>query len=86
MAGVARMRAQTVTFRDDYTPGTIVIRTANAGSTTSWAAARAIRYPVGVGRAGKAWFGTRYIDGKRSQSGLVAAAPKCGATSRVCRT
>ena len=34
---------------------------------------RAMRYPVGVGKAGKQWAGTTTIDGKYRQPGLVAA-------------
>jgi lipoprotein-anchoring transpeptidase ErfK/SrfK len=57
--------AQTVSFREDYTPGTVVIKYGQRRLYYVVGGGRAVTYPVGVGRAGKAWFGTRYIDGKR---------------------
>ena len=57
--------AQTVSFREDYMPGTVVIKYGQRRLYYVVGGGRAIAYPVGVGRAGKAWFGTRYIDGKR---------------------
>jgi lipoprotein-anchoring transpeptidase ErfK/SrfK len=56
---------ETVTFRDDYSPGTIVIRYGERRLYYVTGRGTAIRYPVGVGRAGKGWYGERYIDGKR---------------------
>ena len=57
--------AQTVSFREDYMPGTVVIKYGQRRLYYVVGGGRAIAYPVGVGRAGKAWFGTRYIDSKR---------------------
>ena len=57
--------AQTVSFREDYMPGTVVIKYGQRRLYYVMGGGRAVAYPVGVGRAGKAWFGTRYIDGKR---------------------
>ena len=34
---------------------------------------KAVRYPVGVGRIGKQWTGTAYINSKQSAPGVVAA-------------
>jgi len=50
---------------ESYTPGTIVVRTSERRLyyVTGWGG-QAIRYPVGVGRAGKQWSGTAYIAGK----------------------
>lgn len=45
-------------------PGTIVVRTNERRLYFVTATGRAIRYPVGVGRAGKQWAGTSYINGK----------------------
>jgi lipoprotein-anchoring transpeptidase ErfK/SrfK len=45
-------------------PGTIVVRTSERRLYLVIAQGRAIRYPVGVGRVGKQWSGTSYINGK----------------------
>ena len=44
--------------------GTIVIRTSERRLYYGLGGGRAIAYPVGVGRAGKQWSGTSYINGK----------------------
>lgn len=54
-----------VSFREDYAPGTVVIKHSQRRLYYVVGGGRAIAYTVGVGRAGKSWFGTRYIDGKR---------------------
>ena len=56
---------QTVSFREDFAPGTVVIKHSQRRLYYVVGGGKAIAYPVGVGRAGKSWFGTRYIDGKR---------------------
>jgi lipoprotein-anchoring transpeptidase ErfK/SrfK len=63
-AGPAEAR-QTVTFNENYSPGTVVVKYSQRRLYYVMGGGKAIAYPVGVGRAGKAWFGTRYIDGKR---------------------
>ncbi len=55
---------QEVGFRDDYSRGTIVVKTSERALYYVLGGGRAIRYTVGVGRAGKAWSGTAYINGK----------------------
>ena len=45
-------------------PGTIVIRTASAGFTSSAATARPSATAVAVGRPAKQWFGEARVDGK----------------------
>jgi lipoprotein-anchoring transpeptidase ErfK/SrfK len=67
--------AQTVSFREDYTPGTVVIKYGQRRLYYVMGGGRAVTYPVGVGRAGKAWFGSRYIDGKRIKPAW--APPEC---------
>jgi lipoprotein-anchoring transpeptidase ErfK/SrfK len=47
-----------------YSAGTIVIRTGERRLYYYIDAGHAIRYPVGVGRAGQQWAGTSHIDGK----------------------
>src|ERR1700741_5415719 len=53
-----------VSVNDSYTPGTILIRTGERRLYYFVGTGEAIRYPVGVGRAGMQWAGTAYIDGK----------------------
>jgi lipoprotein-anchoring transpeptidase ErfK/SrfK len=49
---------------DEYSSGTIVIKTNEMRLYYVVGGGRAIRYPVGVGRAGKAWAGTSFISRK----------------------
>lgn len=55
----------TVNFKSEYMPGTVVIRHSERRLYYVMGGGKAIAYSVGVGRAGKSWFGTRFIDGKR---------------------
>ena len=48
----------------DYAPGTIVVRTNERRLYYYIADGKALRYPVGVGRAGKQWSGTSFVNGK----------------------
>jgi len=54
---------ETVRF-DGYRPGTIVVRTGERRLYLVVDDGVALRYPVGVGKKGKAWSGTAHIDGK----------------------
>ncbi len=56
---------QTVNFRDNYSPGTVVVKYSQRTLYYVMPGGKAVAYRVGVGRAGKSWFGTRFIDGKR---------------------
>ena len=47
-----------------YAPGTIVIRTNERRLYYYLGDGKALRYPVGVGRAGMQWTGTSFINGK----------------------
>jgi len=60
----AEAHGDLVTVRDSYLPGTIVIRTNERALYYFVGFGEAIRYPVGVGRAGMQWSGTAFIDGK----------------------
>ena len=60
----ALARGETVTVKESYMPGTIVVRTAERRLYYFTGYGQAIRYPVGVGRIGKQWSGTSYISGK----------------------
>ena len=60
----AQARGDVVAVQDAYGPGTIVIKTSERRLYLMIGAGAAIRYPVGVGRAGMQWSGTSYIDAK----------------------
>jgi lipoprotein-anchoring transpeptidase ErfK/SrfK len=57
------MAREVVNF-SGYSPGTIVVKTSERRLYLVVDAGHAIRYPVGVGKAGKQWNGTARIDGK----------------------
>jgi lipoprotein-anchoring transpeptidase ErfK/SrfK len=63
-----------VSVKDSYSPGTIVIRTSERRLYYFTGSGEAIRYPVGVGRAGMQWAGTTYIDGKYIRPAWTAPA------------
>jgi lipoprotein-anchoring transpeptidase ErfK/SrfK len=62
-SGPAEAR-EVVAFRDSYSAGTIVVRTSERRLYYVLGDGRALRYPVGVGKAGKQWAGTTMISGK----------------------
>lgn len=53
-----------VNFREDYSRGTIVVKTSERRLYYVLGGGQAVRYTVGVGRAGKTWTGTAHINGK----------------------
>jgi len=53
-----------VAFASDAVQGTIVVRTSERRLYLVLSQGRAVRYVVGVGRAGRQWSGTSFIDGK----------------------
>jgi lipoprotein-anchoring transpeptidase ErfK/SrfK len=56
---------EVIAFREaSYSAGTIVVKTSERRLYYVMGDGRAVRYPVGVGKAGKAWAGTARIDGK----------------------
>ena len=55
---------EVVAFRHDVTAGTVVVRTSERRLYYVIGDGRAIRYPVGVGKAGRQWSGVTRIDGK----------------------
>ena len=55
---------QIVPYAGGERPGTVVIRTSERRLYLVVADGQAIRYPVGVGKAGKQWEGRAQIDGK----------------------
>jgi len=60
----AQAHGDIVSVKESYMPGTIVIRTNERRLYYFVGPGEAIRYPVGVGRAGMQWSGTAFIDGK----------------------
>jgi lipoprotein-anchoring transpeptidase ErfK/SrfK len=64
LAGEPAHARETVQFRD-YPAGTVVVKTSQRRLYYVLGDGRAIRYPVGVGRAGKAWAGEGMISQKR---------------------
>ncbi len=55
---------ESIRFDTDVSPGTIVIKTNQRRLYYVMPGGRAVAYTVGVGRAGKTWTGTKYINGK----------------------
>lgn len=55
---------QTVAYEADVPPGTIVISQRERRLYLTLGEGRAIRYPVAVGRSGKAWSGWARVNGK----------------------
>src|SRR3954463_15770442 len=60
----AQARGDVVAFDGGYSAGTVVVKTNERRLYFVMGDGRAIRYPVGVGKAGKQWAGTSRIDGK----------------------
>jgi lipoprotein-anchoring transpeptidase ErfK/SrfK len=54
-----------VGFSDGYSSGTVVVKTGERKLYYVLGNGQAVRYPVGVGRAGKQWTGTAIIDRKQ---------------------
>jgi lipoprotein-anchoring transpeptidase ErfK/SrfK len=53
-----------VSMSDSYLPGTVVVKTRERRLYLVLGGGKALRYPVGVGRAGMQWAGTSFINGK----------------------
>jgi lipoprotein-anchoring transpeptidase ErfK/SrfK len=64
LAGAAQAREIVPFSAPGYSAGTIVVHTGERRLYLVLGNGQAIRYPVGVGRAGKQWAGTSRIDGK----------------------
>ena len=67
LAAAAAQSAQAraiVGFSGSYPAGTVVVRTSERSLYYVLGGGKAIRYPVGVGRAGRQWSGTTSINGK----------------------
>jgi lipoprotein-anchoring transpeptidase ErfK/SrfK len=64
MSAPAAARPDVVGFHGDYSPGTIVVKTNERRLYLVVDQDHAVRYPVGVGKAGKQWAGVTQISGK----------------------
>ncbi|WP_085963526.1 L,D-transpeptidase [Bradyrhizobium sp. STM 3809] len=64
MTTTASARPELVGIAGDYSPGTIVVKTSERRLYLVLDGSHAMRYPVGVGKAGRQWAGTTRIDGK----------------------
>ena len=73
MSSAAQARPEIVGISGDYTPGTIVVKTHERRLYLILDTGHAMRYPVGVGKAGKQWAGTTKIDGKYLHPACPAA-------------
>ena len=61
--------AREIVSFNGYTAGTIVVKTHERRLYYTLDNGKAVRYPVGVGRAGKAWSGTAYVAAKYIRPG-----------------
>jgi len=68
----ASSSAREIVHFKGYSAGTIVVKTNERRLYYILDDGKAIRYPVGVGRAGMAWAGTASIDGKYIKPGWSA--------------
>jgi lipoprotein-anchoring transpeptidase ErfK/SrfK len=60
----APLSAREIVNFEGAAPGTIIVKTSERQLYYVFGNGQAIRYPVGVGRAGKQWAGRSYVDGK----------------------
>jgi lipoprotein-anchoring transpeptidase ErfK/SrfK len=65
-AAPARATGSMVSFPVAYAPGTIIVKTGERKLYLVTGSGQALRYPVGVGKAGRQWAGATRIDGKYS--------------------
>ena len=72
LAPAAASAREIVRFNENYSAGTIVIKTNERRLYYVLGGGQAIRYPVGVGRRGMAWTGSAFIDGKYIKPGWSA--------------
>jgi lipoprotein-anchoring transpeptidase ErfK/SrfK len=81
LAAPLSARARDLVQFQGYEPGTIVVATGERQLFYVLGAGQAIRYPVGVGRAGMAWHGQAYVAKKylrpawASRPGVTPAIP-----------
>ena len=64
VSGPVTAAPEMVAFTANYHPGTIVVKTNERRLYLVLGNGAAVRYKVGVGRAGKQWTGVSHVDGK----------------------
>jgi lipoprotein-anchoring transpeptidase ErfK/SrfK len=64
LTNAAEARPELVDATSQYSPGTILVKTSERKLYLILDSGHAMRYPVGVGKAGKQWAGVTKIDGK----------------------
>lgn len=64
MSSPTQAAPELVEIGENYSPGTIVVKTGERRLYLILEYGRAMRYPVGVGKSGRQWSGTTKIDGK----------------------
>jgi lipoprotein-anchoring transpeptidase ErfK/SrfK len=64
LSSAAEARPELVSVHNQYSPGTILVKTSERHLYLILDDDHAMRYPVGVGKSGKQWAGTTKIDGK----------------------
>jgi lipoprotein-anchoring transpeptidase ErfK/SrfK len=70
-AGAASAR-ENVAFSASYPAGTIIIKQSERRLYLTTGSGTAIRYPIAIGRAGKAWQGETFVQGKYFSPAWVA--------------
>jgi lipoprotein-anchoring transpeptidase ErfK/SrfK len=60
----AAQARQIVGFSGNHSAGTVVVRTGERSLYYVLGGGKAVRYPVGVGKAGRQWSGTTFINNK----------------------
>jgi len=53
-----------VAFSENYPPGTIIIKQSERKLYFTMGTGSAVRYPIAIGREGKAWQGSAFVQGK----------------------
>jgi lipoprotein-anchoring transpeptidase ErfK/SrfK len=69
MAASSAQAREVVPFKKDFSAGTVVVKTSERRLYYVVGDGTAIRYPVGVGRAGQTWKGDAVITGKYLKPG-----------------
>jgi lipoprotein-anchoring transpeptidase ErfK/SrfK len=64
VTGIPIASARQVVSISGYSPGTVIVKTRERSLYYVIGDGHAIRYPVGVGKSGKTWSGSAYIQGK----------------------
>ena len=80
----AQAHGDLVALPEAYAPGTIIVKTNERHLYLVVGGGEAIRYPVGVGRAGQQWSGTSVIDAKYVSPDWRRR-PTSGPKTRSCR-